>query len=40
MNKGPMGEGHEVSLHIAPKPTAATRKIDVADGLWTRPGTI
>lgn len=39
MKKGPMGEAHELSLQVAPKPTAVTRKINVADGPWTRPGT-
>lgn len=33
--KGPMGEGHELKLRVAPKRTAVTRKID---GLWPRPG--
>lgn len=37
MKKGPMGEGHELSLRAAPKLTAVTRKIAVADGLWTGP---
>ena len=37
MKKGPVGAGHELRPQVAPKPTAVTRKISVADRLWTRP---